>query len=86
MIHLYEPMTDYLEMQCKQLCVIAVTDIPIFKSRSHPPKTQIGLVTVIKCFQRDHLVLGASSSKRVVIFVYVLAPWAIGGWAFWLLV
>ena len=42
MIHLYEPMTDYLEMQCKQLCVIAVTDIPIFKSRSHPPKTQIG--------------------------------------------
>ena len=39
---LHKPMTDYLEMQFNQLCVIAVTEISIFKSESHPPKTQIG--------------------------------------------
>ena len=32
------PMTDHLEMQFNQLCVIAVTDISIFQSQSHPPR------------------------------------------------
>ena len=39
---LLKPTTDFLEMQFNQFCVIAVTDISIFKSRSHPPETQIG--------------------------------------------
>ena len=36
------PMTDYLEMQFNQLCVIAVTDISIFNLGLIHPETQIG--------------------------------------------
>ena len=36
------PMTDHLEMQFNQLCVIAVTDISIFNLGLIPPETQIG--------------------------------------------
>ena len=41
---LYKPMTDYLEMQFNQLCVIAVTDIKILKSLvSSPPKPKLAV-------------------------------------------
>ena len=35
-------MTDHLEMQFNQLCVIAVTDISIFNLGLIHPETQIG--------------------------------------------